>query len=119
MNPRLAPMNTQARVLRLEAGQAFRSPSRTAGPAVLTEGELLVQEPARWLGERVVVSAPVRLVAPAVVPAGSRWTIVAARASTLTVSETAPFVAQALGTVSAWIRSVPRRTRGALRHVAG
>lgn len=119
MNPRLAPMNTQARTFRLEAGQAFSPSRRIAGPAVLTEGEVQVQEPARWLGGQVVVSAPVRIVAPAVLPSDPSAPIVALRASTVMVVETAPPFATALGAASAWIRGLPRRTRGALRQVAG
>lgn len=102
MNPRLLLMNTQASAVRLEAGQSFRSPSHTAGPAVLVEGELLLQEPARWLGETVLVSAPVRLVAPAVLPPGSTGHAVAVSASTVVVRQSASLLARASSAAASW-----------------
>lgn len=115
MNPRLAPMNTQARTFRLEAGQAFSPSRRITGPAVLTEGEVQVQEPARWLAGQVIVSAPVRLAAPAVLPAESAGSIIAVSASTVMVAEEAPLLSNALGAVLSWLRApagftLPRAT---------
>lgn len=119
MNPRLTPMNKQARIVRLEAGQAFSDPRGVAGPAVLLEGELQVQEAARWLGERVVVEAPVRIAAPALLQADSSAAIVAVSASAVLVHDAVPLPARAWNAAASWLREVPRRTRGALRHVAG
>ncbi len=84
-------MNTQTQVHRLEAGQALALPRRGAGPAVLSGGELLVQAPARWLAGTVVLSAPVRLVAPAVLPAEPGCSVVAVRPSVVVVREVAPW----------------------------
>ena len=83
-------MNTQTQVLRLQAGQALAHPPRGGGLAVLTEGELLVQPPARWRGGSVVVPATVRLAAPAVLPRDPALSIVAACACTVTVQAEAP-----------------------------
>ena len=83
-------MNTQTQVHRLEAGQALALPRRVAGSAVLSEGELLVQAPARWLAGTVVLSAPVRLVAPAVLPTEPGCSVVAVRPSSVVVQEAAP-----------------------------
>lgn len=79
-------MNTQAKVQRIEAGQALAFP-RHAGPVVLTQGEVLLQEPAQWLGGTVVVPRAVRLVAPAVLPVTTSGSIVAVRESMVTVQE--------------------------------
>lgn len=98
-------MNTQARLHRLEAGQALPLARRTSAPAVLTEGELLVQEPALWLAGRVVLPAPVRLVAPAVLPPGGSATFVATRPSAVLVQEAAPLLShEGLQAVAAWMR---------------
>lgn len=86
-------MNTQARLQSLEAGQALALPRRGAGPAVLTRGEVLVQEPAQWLGGTVVVPPAVRFVAPAVLPATASGAVVAVRASTVVVPQAAPLFA--------------------------
>lgn len=83
-------MNTQTHVHRLEAGQALPAVPRSAGPVVLSEGELLLQEPARWLAGTVVLPRPVRLVAPAVVPAAPEGCIIAVRASVIVAREPAP-----------------------------
>lgn len=85
MNPRLAPMNTQAQVLRLAAGQALAPARRGSAPAILTQGELLVQRPAQWLADTVVLHPPVRLVAPAVVDADASSSVIAVDAATVIV----------------------------------
>ena len=82
-------MNRQSQVRSLEDGQALHFPRRRTGPLVLTQGELLVQEPARWLAETLVVPAPVRFVGPAVLPATPHCSIVAVRASTVVFQEPA------------------------------
>src|SRR5262245_38613292 len=83
-------MSTQPQVHRLEAGQALPHPRRSGGPAVLTEGELLVQQPARWLAGTLVLPASVRLVAPAPLPADPSCSFVAARACTVVVPAPVP-----------------------------
>lgn len=112
-------MNTQAQVHRLEAGQALPLPRRSGGPAVLTEGELLMHEPARWLAGIVVLPAPVRLVAPALLPAGASRSFVAVRASTVVVQEAEPlFTPARLRAAARWIRSLgmrPGKGRGLMR----
>ena len=103
-------MNTQARVQRLQSGQALQISRRSAGPVVLSQGELLVQAPASWLGGTVVLSPPVRFVAPAVLPAEASGSAVALRESTVVVHETARLFAP--GSMAAWIR----RLWGAFQH---
>ena len=78
-------MNTQAQVLRLAAGQALAPARRGSAPAILTEGELLVQRRVEWLAGTVVVPAPVRLVAPAVVAADPSSSVMAVGAATVVV----------------------------------
>ena len=99
-------MNTQQQVHRLEAGQALPIPRRGGGPAVLTEGELVMQEPARWLAGTVVLPAAVRVVAPALLPScGPGGSFVAVGPSSVVVHEPAPLLRAA----AAWIRGVLRR----------
>ena len=107
-------MNTQRHVHRLEAGQALPIPRRSGGPAVLTEGELVVQEPARWLAGTVVQPAAVRVVAPALLPA-SAASFVAVRPSCVVVQEL-PSALDKLRAAATWIRAVLRKPG---RHGAG
>ena len=115
-------MSTQTQVHRLEAGQALPLPRHGAGPAVLTEGEVVVQSPARWLGATVVLPAPVRLVAPAVLPDLPSCHVVAVRASSVVVQEAAPLLSSAgrqMRACAAWVRKMlgkpaGRRTSGPL-----
>lgn len=104
-------MNTQTHVHHLEAGQALALSSPGGGPAVLREGELLLQQPARWLGGTVVLPAPVRLVAPALLPAGQGGSFVAVRPSSVVVQAAAPARASGrlLAAVAAWWRKLPGR----------
>ena len=104
-------MNTQAQVLNLAGGEALQLPRRMAGPLVLTRGELLVQEPARWLAGNVVVPAPVRLVAPAVLAATPASSIVAVRASAVVLQQAAPLLSAAIRTIQCWSLSLRRRMR--------
>ena len=98
-------MNTQTQVHRLEAGQALALPGRDAGQAVLSEGELLVQAPARWLAGTVVLAAPVRLVAPAVLRLEPSSSVVAVRPSSVVVQVAAPLLSFAtLRAAAAWLR---------------
>jgi hypothetical protein len=103
-------MNTQTHVHRLEAGQALAPARRSAGPAALIQGELVVQEPARWLAGRVVLPAPVRLVAPAVLPCGPSTSFVAVRPSCVVVQEATPFLfIGRLRAAATWFRADPGR----------
>ncbi|MBC5782259.1 hypothetical protein H8N03_04835 [Ramlibacter sp. USB13] len=100
-------MNTQAQVLRIEAGQALPLPRRTGGPVVLTEGELVMQQPAQWLGGTVVLSAPVRIAAPATLPTGSPGEFIAASAATVVVPAAQPSVVlSSLRATAAWVRGL-------------
>ena len=87
-------MNTQAQVRTLVAGQALQLP-RKAAQLVLAEGELLVQEPASWLADTVVLSAPVRIVAPAVVAVAPMGSIRALRTSKVVLRQPEPFFSAA------------------------
>lgn len=112
-------MKTQTRLHRLQAGQALSLPRRSAGTAVLTDGELLVQEPARWLAGLVVLPAPVRLVAPAVLRLGQSDSFVAVRSSSVVVDEPASLLSrERLRAIAKWIGELlhePRRALQALR----
>jgi hypothetical protein len=100
-------MNTQTHVHRLEAGQALALARRIAGPAVLIQGELVVQEPARWLAGIVVLPAPVRLAAPAVLPCEPSTSFVAVSASCVVAQEPAPLLSIGrLRAAAKWIRGV-------------
>lgn len=76
-------MNTQTRLQRLEPGQVLQLASRAGRPAVLSEGELLLQPAAQWLAGMVFVPPPLRLVAPAVLPQAEASSFVAVRASSV------------------------------------
>ena len=100
-------MNTQTRVHRIETGQALPLEGEVA---VLTEGEVLVQAPPRWLAGQVFVPAAVRLVAPAVLPREPSTTVVAVRASSVSVRVAAPLFSRAtLAAAWAWTRALPRQ----------
>jgi hypothetical protein len=83
-------MNTQTRVQRLEAGQVLQLASRASPPAVLAEGELLLQPAAQWLAGMVVVPPPLRFVAPSVLPQAEASRFVAVRACSVVLPATAP-----------------------------
>lgn len=103
-------MNKQARLHRLQAGQALPLSDRTVGAAVLTEGEVWMQEPARWLAGSVVLPPPVRLTAPAVLPRGAATSYVAIRPSRVVAQEALPLLSrEPLRTAIAWARSALRR----------
>ena len=61
-------MDTQ-HIQKLEIGEEFKMPRRGASPVVLTEGELLMQAPAQWLADTLLLPAPEKLKAPALIPA--------------------------------------------------
>ena len=109
-------MNTQAKIIRLEAGQALALPRR--GKAVLTEGELRMQEPARWLAGMVVLPAPVRLGAPASLPASSSCSFVAVHACNVVVHQSDSVFAP-LRTAASWLRGLRVRGHGTPRPLAG
>jgi len=100
-------MNTQTRIHRLEAGQALQLEPGDRSVAVLSEGELLLQPPAQWLAGTVVLPAPTRLHAPALVPADPSCSIVALRASSVVVRQPAAAAAGAL----AWLAGLLRLAR--------
>ena len=98
-------MNTQTQVHRLEAGQALALSRQGAGPVVLAEGEVLVQAPARWRAGTVVLSAPVRHVAPAALRLEPSSSVIALRPSSMVVREAAPLLSFAtLRAAAAWLR---------------
>ena len=118
MNPRLAPMKTQTQVHRLEGGQALALHRGHAGRVVLVRGELLVQQPARWLGGVVLIDPPQRIVAPALLADPDSLTIVALRASSVVEESAAPwFTREALQAAAAWLRArLPRLPAVLHRH---
>jgi hypothetical protein len=110
-------MNSQAQFHRVEAGQALVLPRSSAGPAVLTDGELLMQEPARWLAGLLVLPTPVRLVAPAMLPLGQSHSFVAVRPSSVIFDEPAPLLSrERVRAVATWIRGFLERGRPLVRH---
>lgn len=109
-------MKTQTQVHRLQGGQALALQGRSAGPAVLVDGELLVQQPARWLAGVVVFPAPTRLVAPATLPAGRSLTFVAVRASSVIAEVAPPLLSRrGLAAAAAWFRGLLRDGGGRRR----
>jgi hypothetical protein len=109
-------MNTQARVHRLQAGQALPLPGRTVATAVLAEGELWVQEPARWLAGSVVLSPPVRLTAPAVLPRGASVSFVAIGPARVIAQEVVPLLSrERLRAVVTWAHETVAATFKGLR----
>lgn len=102
-------MNTQAQVQRLQAGESLPQTRFGAGPAILAEGELLVQAPAEWLAGTVVIPPPVRIVAPAVLddlpPSAS---VMAVGAAKVVLPQPAP-----LFPITRWLRSANYFARSA------
>jgi hypothetical protein len=99
-------MKTQAQLHRIEAGQALSLSQGSAGPAVLVDGELLVQEPARWLAGLVVLPPSVRFVGPAALPSG-QLSVLAVRPSSVLVHEPTPLLSRdRLRAVATWIRGL-------------
>lgn len=100
-------MNTQTHVHRLQAGQALALPTHGGGLAVLTEGELLVQKPARWLGGSAVMPTAMRIGAPAVLPAGAHYSFVASGPASVVVEGPTPSaIGRALRSAAAWMAGV-------------
>lgn len=85
--------NTNTRIHRLAAGQALAVDGKRNRATVLVEGEVMVQEPARWLANTFVVEAPRRVEAPARLPAGTSCAVVALSGSTILVEEEAGLAA--------------------------
>lgn len=114
-------MKTQTQVHRLEGGQALALHRGHAGRVVLVRGELLVQQPARWLGGVVRIEPPQRIVAPALLDDPQSLTIVAVRDSSVSVEATAPwFTPEALQAAAAWLRArLPRLPQLPLGEPAG
>ena len=79
-------MNTQPRSHTLPAGQAMLLPARAAS-AVLVQGEVLLQAPTTWLAGRLVVPAPIRIAAPALLPADTAGTVFAVHDAVVAVQE--------------------------------
>lgn len=104
-------MDTQARTTSLQAGQAW-DPRRGGGLAVLTRGEVLVQAPARWIGGRVVLEAPRRLVAPAVLPRDA-GAVVALGVACVSMQPAGSALAERLATVAARLRAWSARRTAA------
>ena len=106
-------MNTQDHVQSLEAGQALLLREGTRA-AVLTHGAVLVQAPARWLAGQVILPAPVRYVAPAMLPLDASNAVIALEACTAIVQvQETPSALQLLQAASRWLRK-PRA--GQVRH---
>ena len=58
-------MNTNQRSIPLQSGQALAVDRHGSAKLYVTEGEVLLHAPARWLGGTVVLTPPRRVVAPA------------------------------------------------------
>ena len=111
-------MKTQTQVHRLEGGQALALHRGRAGRVVLVRGELVVQQPARWLGGVVLIDQPQHIVAPALLADPQLLTIVAVRASSVVVQAPAPWLTrEALQAAAAWLRArMPRLPAVLHRH---
>jgi hypothetical protein len=60
-------MQATTRPILLQPGQALAPDRHASGWLVVAEGEVLVQAPARWLGETLVLAPPRRVAAPAAI----------------------------------------------------
>jgi hypothetical protein len=60
-------MQATTRSIALQPGEALAPDRHASTRLFVTEGEVLVQAPAQWLAEALVVSAPRRIVAPAAI----------------------------------------------------
>ncbi|HVE53040.1 MAG TPA: hypothetical protein VNB23_06615 [Ramlibacter sp.] len=97
-------MNTQPLSHTLLAGQAMQLPQRGAAPAVLVQGEVLLQPPAAWLAGELVLPPPVRLVSPALLPSDAAGALVAVHEAVVVVHE-APTLRAALMALLARVRA--------------
>lgn len=65
MNSKLHPMNNTYRSIRLQSGQSLAVDRRRPARLFVTEGEVLLETPAAWLGGKVVLAPAWRVAAPA------------------------------------------------------
>lgn len=87
MNSKLPLMNTIHRSIPLQSGQALAVDRHRSARLVLTEGEVLLQAPAQWLGDTVVLMPPHRVVAPAALPSSDIHAITAIGAAKIHVED--------------------------------
>jgi hypothetical protein len=80
-------MNTTTTYQALQPGQAFAWPARQPKSLVLVEGEVLVQAPAQWLGDALVLSQPMRVTAPQALNVGEGCSVVASTRSKVAIEE--------------------------------
>ena len=81
-------MKTNHRSIPLQSGQAMAVDRHGSAKLFVTEGEVLLQAPAQWLGNTVVVAPPRRVAAPAALDCGEIASITAVGAAKIQVEET-------------------------------
>jgi hypothetical protein len=80
-------MQATYRPITLQPGQAPAVDWQASARVLVTEGEVLVQAPAQWLGEQVLLAVPRRVVAPAALVGGTVGALVAVGAAKLQVEQ--------------------------------
>jgi hypothetical protein len=80
-------MKTNYRTTTLQSGQALAIDRHRSGSLFLAEGEVLLQAPAAWLGNTVVLMPPRRVVAPAVLACAEVSSITALGAAKVHLEE--------------------------------
>ena len=107
-------MQATYRPVTLQPGQSLAIDRHAATRVLVTEGEVLVQAPAQWLGETVLFTPPRRVVAPAALTGGTILSLIAVGAAKIQVEQVASPLAKLKGAWrqvrTGWLRA-PRLSR--------
>ena len=95
MNPKLSSMQATYRPITLQAGQALAFDRHASARLLVTEGEVLVQARAQWLGETVVFAPARRVAAPAALDCAGIESLTAVGAARIHVEQAASLLARA------------------------
>jgi hypothetical protein len=82
-------MKTTCHSIRLQSGQGFALDRHGCANLFLTEGEVLLQASAEWIGETVILAPPRRVAAPAALTYGRSHSLTALGAAKIRVEEPA------------------------------
>jgi hypothetical protein len=82
-------MKTNHRSIPLQSGQALAVDRHGSARLYVTEGEVLLRSPAKWLANTVVVAPPRRVAAPALLDCAEVESITAVGAAQIRIEEAA------------------------------
>lgn len=87
MNSKLALMKTPYRTIALQSGQALAIDRDRSASLYIAKGEVLLQAPAAWLADTVILPPPRRVVGPATLACTEIASITAVGAATIHLDE--------------------------------